>query len=127
MTHLLTDHTFGLLLVASGAVLEATGQICLKLSANRNHHGTHPWGVIKASLQNHWMVCGVLCFLTQALLFTLALTKLPLSIAFPAGSMAFVFVALLSLLLLRERVGAYRWLGIALIFAGVVLVSVRVP
>jgi drug/metabolite transporter (DMT)-like permease len=73
------------------------------------------------------MVTGLACFLVEAVVFTLALTKLPLSIAFPAGSMAFVFVALLSLLLLKEKVGKRRWFGIAMILCGVALVTVRIP
>ena len=127
MPSYLTTYTTGLLLVALGALLEAFGQLCFKKSATHNMHGTHPWGVIKGSVQNHWMITGVVCFLVEAVLFTLALTKLPLNIAFPAGSLAFVFVALLSLALLKERVGRYRWIGIAMILAGVALVSVRIP
>lgn len=117
----------GMLLVITAVLLESLGQLCFKKCAHHNEHGTHPWGVIKSSLQNHWMVCGTACFLTEAAIWTIALTKLPLSIAFPAGSISFVFVALLSALLLKERVGKQRWIGIGLILAGVVLVSLRIP
>lgn len=123
----MSTYTFGLLLVAVAVFLESLGQICFKLSARHNEHGTHPLGVIRASLQNHWMICGVACFLAEAGVWTMALTKLPLSVAFPFGSIAFVFVALLSFLILKEKVGRQRWMGIALILAGVVLVSVRIP
>jgi drug/metabolite transporter (DMT)-like permease len=123
----MSDYTTGLGLVLLAVFLEAMGQICFKKSANHNQHGAHPWGVIRASVQNHWMVSGAACFVTEAAIWTIALTKLPLSIAFPAGSMAFVFVALLSGLLLKEKVGRQRWLGIGLILLGVVLVSVRIP
>ncbi len=123
----MTDHTAGLLLVMLAVLLEAFGQLCFKLSAHHNQHGVHPLGVIRASLQNHWMVSAVACFLVEAALWTIALTKLPLSIAFPSGSLCFVFVAILSLLFLKERVGRQRWIGIALILAGVVLVSIRIP
>jgi drug/metabolite transporter (DMT)-like permease len=117
----------GLLLVTIAVLLEACGQLSFKKSASRNHHGTHPWGVIKASLQNHWMVTGTACFLIEAAFWTLALTRLPLSIALPFGSISFVFVAILSALLLKEHVGRQRWIGIALILCGVALVSVRIP
>ena len=62
--------------------------------------------MIRGSIQNHWMICGTTCFITEAAVWTIALTKLPLSIAFPSGSISFVFVALLSFLLLKERVGS---------------------
>jgi multidrug transporter EmrE-like cation transporter len=122
-----SHNTLGLLLVLLAVFLEAMGQICFKHSANANQHGSHPLGVIRASLQNHWMISGVVCFLTEAMVWTIALTKLPLSIAFPAGSVGFVFVALLSRLFLGEKVGRQRWIGIGFIIAGVVLVSVRIP
>ena len=123
----MSQYMFGLLLVLGGVFLESLGQICFKLSAHHNDHGVHPWGVIRGSIQNHWMICGVACFLTEAVLWTIALTKLPLSIAFPAGSISFVFVAILSFLFLKERVGRQKWIGITLILLGVVLVSLRIP
>ena len=123
----MTHYTFGLLLVLFCALCEALGQVCFKLSALHSRHGVDPWGVIRGSIQNHWMLCGTACFLTEAAIWTIALTKLPLSIAFPVGSVSFVFVALLSFLLLKERVNKRKWAGIALILAGVVLVSVRIP
>lgn len=123
----MSEHTFGLLLVTLAVFLESLGQICFKLSAHHNHHGTHPAGVIRAAVQNHWMISGVACFLTEAGVWTIALTKLPLSIAFPFGSISFIFVAILSFLLLKERVCRQRWMGIALILLGVILVSLRIP
>lgn len=123
----MSQHAFGLLLVMTAVLLEALGQLCFKHSANQNRHGEHPFGVIRSAVQNHWMVCGIACFLTEAVVWTIALTKLPLSIAFPAGSLGFVFVALLSRAFLGERVGRLRWMGIALILAGVTLVSLRIP
>ena len=123
----MSQYTLGLLLVMVAVFLEAMGQICFKLSANHNRHGVDPLGVIRGSLQNHWMISGTACFITEAAIWTIALTKLPLSIAFPAGSVSFVFVALLSFLLLKERVGKRKWAGIALVLTGVVLVSLRIP
>jgi multidrug transporter EmrE-like cation transporter len=123
----MSQHVFGLLLVMLAVFLEALGQLCFKHSANKNRHGEHPLGVIRSAVQNHWMISGIACFLTEAVIWTIALTKLPLSIAFPAGSLGFVFVALLSRAFLGERVGRLRWMGIALILAGVTLVSVRIP
>ncbi len=123
----MSNYTLGLLLVAVAVFLEALGQICFKLSANNSRHGADLLGVIRGSLQNHWMVTGVSCFLVEAGIWTIALTKLPLSIAFPAGSVSFVFVALLSFLLLKERVGKRKWAGITLILIGVILVSLRIP
>ena len=121
----MSQHAFGLLLVFSAVFLEALGQTCFKFSANANIHGAHPAGVIRSAFSNHWTITGIACFLAEALLWTIALKKLPLNVAFPAGSVCFVFVAILSFLLLKERVGRQRWLGIFLILAGVALVSIQ--
>lgn len=123
----MSQHMMGLLLVMVAVLMEASGQLCFKLSAHHNDHGTHPIGVIRGSIQNHWMISGVVCFLAEALIWTIVLTKLPLSIAFPSGSIAFVFVAILSFVFLKEKVGKQRWMGIALILMGVLLVSLRIP
>ena len=120
----MNQYVMGLLLVGIAVLLEALGQLCFKMSAARNQHGAHPLGVLRSALTHHWVITGVACFLTEAALWTLALKALPLSVAFPAGSICFVFVALLSLLLLREKVGRLRWLGISLILAGVLLVTI---
>ena len=123
----MSQHTQGLMLVACAVFLEAMGQLCFKKSAIHNRHGVHPLGVMRSFFQNHWMVSGIACFLIEAAVWTIALRHLPLSIAFPAGSVGFVFVALLSWLLLHEKVGRDRWVGIGLILCGVLLVSVRYP
>lgn len=121
----MSQYTFGLLLVFAAVFMEALGQTCFKFSANANTHGAHPVGVIRSAFSNHWTITGIACFLTETVLWTIALKKLPLNVAFPAGSICFVFVAILSFLLLKERVGRQRWFGIALILAGVALVSVQ--
>ncbi len=121
----MSQYTIGLLLVFAAVFLEALGQTCFKFSANANVHGAHPVGVIRSAFSNHWTITGVACFLTEAILWTLALKELPVNVAFPAGSVCFVFVAILSFLLLKERVGKQRWFGIALILAGVALVSIK--
>lgn len=121
----MSQYIQGLLLVFTAVFMEALGQTCFKFSANANTHGAHPAGVIRSAFSNHWTITGIACFLTEAVLWTVALNKLPLSVAFPAGSVCFVFVAILSFLLLKERVGKQRWMGIALILAGVALVSIQ--
>ena len=70
-----------------------------------------------------WLVVGVLTYGLEILLYTAALYFLAVSVAFPLGSLCFVGVALLSRLFLGEAVGPVRWLGVACIMAGAVLVA----
>jgi len=121
------QNTIGLCFVGAAMLLESFGQICFKHTADRSHEGVHPLALLRHAWKHYWLFLGIGCFAVEAFVWTLALSKLPISIAFPAGSVCFVFVALLSRMFLREKVGAVRWGGIALILAGVVLVSVRIP
>jgi drug/metabolite transporter (DMT)-like permease len=121
------QNTLGLALVCGAMMLESFGQICFKKTADRSVHGVDPLALLRHAWKHYWLFLGIACFLIEAMVWTLALRKLPISIAFPAGSICFVFVALLSRAFLREKVGAVRWGGIALILAGVLLVSVRIP
>jgi multidrug transporter EmrE-like cation transporter len=47
------------------------------------------------------------------------------SIAFPAGSLCFVVVAVFSRIVFHEQVDFMRWIGITLILGGVTLVGLK--
>lgn len=121
------EQTIGLLLVLLAMMLEALGQICFKHLADRSVHGVDPLSLVRHGWKHYWLFLGIACFVAEAGAWTMALGKLPISIAFPAGSVCFVFVALLSRVVLKEQVGKVRWYGIGLILAGVALVSVKIP
>jgi len=52
------------------------------------------------------------------------LSQVDLSFAFSADSMHYIFIALASRFILKEKVSAKRWLGIILIVVGIMMVSV---
>jgi undecaprenyl phosphate-alpha-L-ara4N flippase subunit ArnE len=56
-------------------------------------------------------------------IYTWALSILPLSVAFPLGSLNLVFVAWFSRLLFHERISWIRWTGIAFIVCGIVMIA----
>lgn len=53
----------------------------------------------------------------------LALSKADLNFAFSADSMHYIFIALASWLILKEKFNSLRWLGTGLIVIGIVIVS----
>jgi drug/metabolite transporter (DMT)-like permease len=59
----------------------------------------------------------------EIFLYTLALHRLDVSVAFPMGSLCFVGVALLSKIFLGESVGTLRWLGVLGILCGTALMT----
>jgi len=51
------------------------------------------------------------------------LSKTDLNFAFSADSMHYIFIALASRFILKEKMGAFRWLGTGLIVTGIFFVS----
>ena len=96
----------GILLVLVCAAVEGLAQICLKQSTR------HP------GRRANWIAAGVGLFVVEALLYTAALQRLEVSVAYSLGAMSFVFVALGAAWLLGEALPMTRRIGIACIVAG---------
>jgi drug/metabolite transporter (DMT)-like permease len=121
----MTGKILGLSLVLASALLEACGQIFFKQAAVLNAPRMRPFALLRGFWRDPRILSGIAFFIFEAILWTLALSYLPISIAFPAGSMCFIFVTLFSLIFLHERININRWIGIALIFGGVILVGTQ--
>jgi len=119
----MTGRILGLSFVLASVLVEAFGQTAFKQAAELNVPGMRPFALLRGLWRNQRILAGIACFVLETILWTLALRHLPISIAFPAGSMVFVFVALVSRMFLHEQVSIRRWIGIALILGGVILVG----
>ncbi len=83
---------------------------------------THPDALLSA-LRTPWVVSGVLLLLVWTACYLTALSWADLTFVLPATSLAYVAVAVLSRFWLHEQISPARWLGIALITAGVGFVT----
>jgi multidrug transporter EmrE-like cation transporter len=125
----MTAKPTGLLLVAAAMAVESFAQMFLKIGA-----GGGP-GILSQRFRDlavrsrlgrtagAWIGLGIAAYALEILLYTLALHRLDVSVAFPLGSLCFVGVAILSRWLLGEAVGPIRWLGVACILAGTVFLA----
>jgi undecaprenyl phosphate-alpha-L-ara4N flippase subunit ArnE len=119
----------GLGAIVAAVTVESVAQVCLKIGATggcelivspyRSIVARLPFSSMRAS----WVVLGVTAYVVEILLYTFALHLLDVSVAFPLGSLCFVGVAILSKVFLGETVGRIRWLGVACIVIGTVLVA----
>ena len=116
------------LLILSGVGLNAAAQLLLK-SATRSlqHVGafnleTLP-GIVMALARNPPFWGGMLCYALSVCVWIAALTKAPVSTAYPMLSLGYVVVAVAAVAWLGESLTLAKVLGIALICGGVVLVS----
>ena len=107
----MTRAWLGVLLVVICAVIEGGAQVAWKLSSRGG------------SRRTLWIATGVILYALEVTLYTRALTLIDVSIAFAMGSLSFVAVALLSRLILKERISALRAIGLLLILCGVTLMG----
>lgn len=66
-----------------------------------------------------WSGCFLYGFST--IICLVVLSRVPVSVAYPLGSLGYVFSALLAYFWLREKLSALQWLGILVIVLGVFL------
>jgi drug/metabolite transporter (DMT)-like permease len=82
----------------------------------------NPSGLLLAIL-NPWVALGILFLVTFFACYMSALSWADLTYVLPATSLAYVLVALVGHFRLHEEISPTRWLGIALIAAGVGFVA----
>jgi multidrug transporter EmrE-like cation transporter len=115
-------------LILTGVGLNAAAQLLLKVA-------TKPlaqFSVFNADTLNSSVIIlfkslpfwtGMLCYAISVCVWVAALSKAPVSTAYPMLSLGYVIVAAVSVAWLGETLTPAKVLGIALICAGVVLVS----
>jgi multidrug transporter EmrE-like cation transporter len=114
-------------LILTGVLLNAAAQLLLKA-------GTNTLGVITPNLGNAWPLAGKIalnphflggfaCYGISVLVWIVALSRVPVSIAYPMLSIGYVVNALAAWQLFGETLNGGRWLGIGFIIIGVYLLA----
>lgn len=118
--------SIGLILLS--VAFAATGQVTLKVGMNKV--GVISIGSFDQILNALGKVAttplvslGLLFYVLAASLWLVVLSRVPLSLAYPMVAVGYVFVVLLSWALLGETVPPLRWLGLAVICTGVILIG----
>ncbi|MBE2237272.1 MAG: EamA family transporter [Caldilineaceae bacterium] len=75
------------------------------------------------AIMNPYVLAGVASYGFSTIFWLVLLSRVELSYAYPALSMGYVLITLVSALLLGEQVSAMRWAGVFVIVAGVILVT----
>jgi multidrug transporter EmrE-like cation transporter len=112
------------LLVVVAICLTVTGETFLKTGMNRvgavHFHQIMSTVVRVASTWQVWV--GFLFAFGGALLWLAALSRAPLSWAYPILSLGYILVLILSKVVLHEEVSLTRWIGTAVVVCGIWLV-----
>ncbi|MCX5696965.1 MAG: EamA family transporter [Candidatus Omnitrophica bacterium] len=118
---------FILFLIALTSVCDTINQIVLKSAINSlSSPAANFRAIIKYVLKLILVPRVWVSFLFSVIslcIWLFVLSRADLSFAFSADSMHYIFIALASRSVLKESISFKRWMGIALIMAGITLVS----
>jgi multidrug transporter EmrE-like cation transporter len=106
--------SFSLILV--GVLLNAAAQLLLKAGTN-----AMPLG-LRLAIEPH-ILAGLGCYVVSVVVWIVALSRVPVSIAYPMLSIGYVVNAIAAWYLLGEAVTPMRLVGIGIIVLGVFIVA----
>jgi len=114
-------------LIFIGVMLNAAAQILMKAGTNAIGHfefsmeNVLPIGL---KLATEWHIATALfCYAFSVVVWVLALSRVPVSIAFPMLSMAYIVTAVAAWYLLGEPLSVTKLVGISVIILGVIIIS----
>jgi multidrug transporter EmrE-like cation transporter len=121
----MTVVSFALILI--GVLLNAAAQLMLKAGTNAigvigAGQGTWASQVVAVVLQP-FIVGGLACYVFSVAIWIAALSRVPVSVAYPMLSIGYVVNAVAAHYLFGEALSATKFGGIAVIIAGVWIVS----
>ena len=112
-------------LLATGSIILGSmlctviGNLLLKVGSGKGGVGE----VWPFSLLNAYTFLGAISFGMAMILYLMVLKRTPLHLAQSIFALQFVLVIFAAHLVLGEPIGTYRWMGIALIAAGLFVVA----
>jgi len=116
-----------ILLITATSICDTISQLFLKNSINSLSFNINSlkkiFGFLLRLVLVPWVWIGLLFSILSLFIWLFVLSKVDLNFAFSIDSMHYIFIALTSMLILKEKVGAKRWMGTLLIVIGIVLVS----
>ena len=114
-------------LVLTGVLLNAAAQLFLKAGTNRigefafSMDNIVPIGMRVAASPP--ILAGLACYGVSVIVWIMALSRVPVSVAYPLLSIGYIVNAIAAWYLFGESLGAQKLVGIAFIIAGVWLVA----
>jgi multidrug transporter EmrE-like cation transporter len=114
-------------LILAGVLLNAAAQLCLKAGTNAIGHFNFtldnliPIGM-RIAFQP-WIIGGLSCYVISVVVWIMALSRVPVSVAYPMLSIGYIVNAFIAHFWFGEALAAQKLLGIGFIVVGVVLVA----
>lgn len=116
-----------LALILGGVLLNAAGQLLLKAGTNAvGHFDFHLDNLLPIGLKlafQPYILSGMVCYGVSLVIWIMALSRVPVSIAYPMLSIGYVINAFVAYQWFGEALVAQKLLGIGFIVVGVILVA----
>jgi multidrug transporter EmrE-like cation transporter len=116
-----------LALVLTGVFLNAVAQLLLKAGTNAIGHFEFHWdNALPVGMKlaaNPAILGGMTCYAVSLVVWIMALSRVPVSIAYPMLSIGYLLNALAAWAWFGEALGAQKLLGIGFIILGVWLIA----
>ncbi|MBC8249158.1 MAG: multidrug resistance protein [Anaerolineales bacterium] len=114
-------------LIGLSIAMNVLGQTAIKLGVNQPESealtAADPISVVSLVVRSPMIMLGLLMHVVGALAWIVVLSRLDLSYAYPFVAVNFVLITVVSQVVFSETVPTLRWLGIALVCVGLVLVA----
>ncbi len=107
----------------------ATGQVMLKhgmqiATARAAHSGG---SLALRAATSPWVLLGLVVFGISAVAWLAALSRVPLSVAYPFNALGYLIILTASVVVLHERANVLTWLGSLLVVSGLLIVVLTRP
>ena len=116
-----------LMLVLTGVFLNAVAQLLLKAGTNAIGHFEFHWdNALPVGLKlaaNPAILGGMTCYVVSLVVWIMALSRVPVSVAYPMLSIGYLLNAIAAWEWFGEALGAQKLLGIGFIILGVWLIA----
>lgn len=111
------------LCIIANVALVVLGQVLFKIGVSKEGMTFSAAGILKI-ITNGYIIFGLLTYVFATFIWFYVLDNVNLSKAYPAQSLCYVFMAVVSVLYFKEKISIYGIIGLVLIISGVIF-SVR--
>jgi drug/metabolite transporter (DMT)-like permease len=118
-------------LALSMPFIATLGQLLLKFGLRQveatGFHGVKGLGIFIVSVFSTPLILAAIpVYVIGLVVWLVVLAELDLSYAYPLVALTYVLVPLVSYMILGEHIPPLRWIGVGVVFAGVVLVGLTI-
>ena len=123
----MTIASVALLLFA--VVTAATGQVMLKhgMQVATARAADSGGSLALRAATSPWVLLGLVVFGVSAIAWLAALSRVPLSVAYPFNALGYLVILTASIVLLHERASVLTWVGTFMVVSGLIIVVLTKP